>query len=191
MSVTLSFPSQVKAVTSISGGERELEVSVSAGDQVEVSIGTTLELYPSWLGYYVSDYSTTGAAEFSGQSYMINQSIGGEIECLQITVTATSGDINNLIKGSPIKDPHPQPYAKTLISFDYYIPSSNSLVDGITYSGTKHQTVTLDTWLNFELEVTNGLPSFILILFLDGASSNPADASGDVVYLKNLVYRWL
>jgi len=50
MSVTLSFPSQVKAGTSISGGERELEVSVSSGDQVEVTVDNNLEflLYPDF-----------------------------------------------------------------------------------------------------------------------------------------------
>lgn len=125
------------------------------------------------------DAWATSAATVAGNI----DAIGGEDDTLRLTVDASNGVhyATRSIVGVAGK--------KYRLTGKYYIPSSNSHVDGITFGNwaTMYSSVTpaLDTWVDVDVEfVKNGTGNNFRIIPLDGGISTVNDAGGDdVVYL--------
>jgi hypothetical protein len=167
-----------------------------SSDDAEESF-TAAEVADGTLTDWVNAVETVGAeSNFSstilpynlyqadGSTASLNETIGGETGALKITSQGGSshlrylGNITNLSVNTTIK-----------ISIKVYIPSSNTSLDGLTFSlpyftvtsGQLSNTIPTDTWTTVTVEGTSSNPS----------TSNswriyPRNRSaGDVIYLKN------
>lgn len=187
----------------------------SAGDYIyidDVSI-TRIGLVGEWdfdsLGTldgtaeYTSDFSAgvdSWAVNANGTLAGNIDSIGGQNDNLRFTVNSTSGEHSfKRAMGLEVGK-----YA--MISFDYYMPSTNSHMDGFAirdYAGANNEytvftagspdesTVT-DTWTTVDfvwLSTDQGL----FFRMYDGSSSSWQDASGDdVFYIRNMsIYNYI
>jgi hypothetical protein len=115
--------------------------------------------------------------------------IGGEDDWLRFTInTTSSADHSAQITISPANGKRYRIRAK------YFIPSSNSLLDGlridmglVLVSGVQ-STLDSATYFEYEFTANTSLTPIIRFRAMDGASSSMADAGGDdVFYLKDVV----
>ena len=167
-----------------------------SSDDAEESF-TAAEVADGTLTDWVNAVETVGAeSNFSstispynlyqadGSTASLNETIGGETGALKITSQGGSshlrylGSITNLSVNTTIK-----------ISIKVYIPSSNTSLDGLTFSlpyftvtsGQLSNTIPTDTWTTVTVEGTSSNPS----------TSNSwriyprIRSAGDVIYLKN------
>lgn len=139
-----------------------------------------------WKQLYQSDFSA-GADSWTATAGAIAgniDSIGGQNDNLRFTVDATSGlhwidQSGTFVAGSLCE-----------ISYDYYIPSGQSNIDGIrAQDGAAYLHATEDTtdsWTSVSVNWTfQG--TVLRILAYDGASNSFQDAGGDdVFYIRNV-----
>ena len=158
---------------------------------------TAAEVADGTLTTWVNAVETVGAeSNFSstispynlyqadGSTASLNETIGGETGALKITSQGGSshlrylGSITNLSVNTTIK-----------ISIKVYIPSSNTSLDGLTFSlpnftvtsGQRANTIPTDTWTTVTVEGTSSdlSPSNSWRIYPRNRSA------GDVIYLKN------
>lgn len=140
-------------------------------------------------GIYTSDFSS-GVDGFTGTARGTIDgnidSIGGQNDNLRFTVSTDSGSHyttrSMLLSGK-----------RNRIEFDYYIPSSNSDLNGFQlYNGTTdfvdtYDTPTLDAWTRHSSEATvDGSTVLYVQMRSNGASSFTDSGGNDVFYLRNV-----
>ena len=149
---------------------------------------------PGSTNVYTSDYSvdTDGAVIRDGISDLSGNidGIAGEDNVLRTTLDASDG-----IHRIEIPT-YPDVLTYARLRFDYYIPSSNSVVDGITVTnGVGGQDFTgilntLDSWTSVDvlMYIDSGNGDGAQVFARDGSASSFQDVGGDdVFYLKNWV----
>lgn len=154
----------------------------------EVNDGTLLSWVNTDVDIYTSDF-TSGSSDFNTTSNAtINApiSIAGVDDSLRLTCDAATGG-HNAIKFSVFNGDG----SDVDISFDYYVPSSNAVVDGmqIWIPGSTGEIIgsTLDAWSSASGTITNTGGASLFMSARDGSSLNFGGASGDVIYVKNIV----
>lgn len=139
---------------------------------------------------YRSDFSggTNGWVAFTGASIAGNiDGIGGKDDNLRLTPDTSSG-LHRMYKTGLAYG------RRNRLSFEYYVPSSNSNIDGFTTSlgnsgpSSNEYSATLDAWTRYEndgiCDVANGSVYFYAT---DGGASTFTDAAGDdVIYIRNV-----
>jgi len=160
---------------------------------VELDTNSEVDFVDEWGeangGSYTSDFSA-GAGGFVDLLNVTStgniDGIGGENDTLRIILNTTNG--NHVLYKSGLNNSH-----RHKVSFDYYIPSSNSNVDGFNialgsggFLGV--HTATLDSWTNYSVEgICTQASNLLLIYLADGSSISFQDAGGDdVMYIKNV-----
>jgi hypothetical protein len=132
----------------------------------------------------------SGSNQFNyslGLDVTTGESIGGQDDALKAVLNG--GDRNhNLAKLNYLSQ-----NKYFTLTFDLYIPSSNSLVDGLKIispiTGNNLYSPTLNTWESFFLEGESEQLSENDLWFRasNGDNTSNIDADGDVFYLKNIV----
>jgi hypothetical protein len=143
-------------------------------------------------GKWTSDFSAgvDGVTSNNGTSAGNIDAIGGLDDNLRFTVDASSGT------HYPIKTSILTVGKRYRVSADFYVPSTNSHVDGVgiyesggvTAIIVTDATITQDTWvtLSGETEPAN-LNTLLRFYCLDGGSISFQDAGGDdVIYIRNV-----
>lgn len=140
---------------------------------------------------YTSDFSagadswTASAGTAAGNI----DAIGGQDDNLRLTVDATTAT-HYLTR--TIAMTNGKAYR---VSFDYYIPSTNDVVDGIrlssTFAGTNlftDQGAAQDTWNSASVDVVIDESGGFQVFAMDGASATLTDAGADdVIYIRNFL----
>jgi hypothetical protein len=141
-------------------------------------------------GIYTSDFSATadGWTALTGVGVTGNiDSIGGENDNLRL-VPDTSTGLHRMYKAGLVIG------RRNRLSFDYYIPSSNSNIDGFSASlgnagpSVSEHSATLDAWTPYTNEgICDPNNGSIYFYATDGGNSSFTDAGGDdVVYVRNV-----
>jgi hypothetical protein len=137
---------------------------------------------------YTSDFSAGVDGFYDNQATVAGNidSIGGQDDNLRLTVnTVNTSHYAQKAAFSANK--------RYRTSFDYYIPSTNSHVDGLEFwigaaavSGEAHSP-SLDTWLSISGEgISNNTTLYVYVT--DGGSRLVNDAGGDdVIYIRNVI----
>ena len=141
---------------------------------------------------YESDFSVDadGWTAVEGTATGNVDGIGGQDDVLELQCNTATGT-HYLQKGSSFALGK-----RAKVSGKYYIPSSNSHVDGIRIYPSHESNIVndvspaKDTWINFSGEVTptNSQASTLLVLALDGGVSSITDPGGDdKIYIKDII----
>lgn len=145
--------------------------------------------WASQTAKYTSDFAAgeDGWAGSNGTAAGNIDSIGGQDDTLRLTIGNTSathymGKSLSLVLGKRYR-----------VSFSYYLPSTNSNLDGIRADNgrwvSNHDYTTLDAWtaVSFE-DVYIGTNGYLYLYGLDGTATTFQDAAGDdVFYVKSIV----
>ena len=135
---------------------------------------------------YQSDFTAGNEdlSEFNGTG-TDGETIAGVSDCYKFELTNGSSTHQTLIIV-------PEDNAKYSMTFDYYIPSTNAKIDGITITpalgGGSHKVNVTDQWTTatLDLEVPDGNLPRVRIFPTQGSTYVGIDADGDVFYLKNI-----
>jgi hypothetical protein len=151
----------------------------------QITGGEMLSFVNADLITYSSDFSVnTDGTTASGSTLTANQSVGGEDDALLVTVN--SGTSTHEVRKAGLNT---QGYS---LSFEYYIPSSNTDVDGIEVSDSgipafiTEASPTLDQWNTASSTTTVIGNAFRFRLLKAGAGSFTGNGT-DVFYVKNIV----
>ena len=153
----------------------------------EVSNGTLTAWVGADVNLYTSDFSVDadGLTTSNGTLEGNIDGIDGVDDTLRLTISGgdTSHTVNVLGAGSGLS---------YTFSFDYYIPSANTSLDGIdvqvpSSSYTSAVLNVTDTWTTVNLSITPDATGTLRFRTYDGVSRTP-DGDGDVVYIKNIVF---
>ena len=154
--------------------------------QREIIDGTLEDWVNEEYVYYESDFSS-GVDSFSPQRGVIDgniDAISGVDDVLRF-ITDNSDGLHRLTKSIVRLGQN------TKISFEYYIPSTNTDIDGIrltTYSNEGILDVSaLDTWTQAETLYNTSLNTTIQFIGLKAGATSFLDNGTDVFYLKNIV----
>jgi hypothetical protein len=157
-----------------------------------------LDLYRNGINYadkwgsqtavYTSDFSA-GSDSWSATNGVVAgniDGIGGYDDVLRFTCSAAAAT-HNAYKGTGSGITANKKYKASL---EYYIPSTNSNIDGLMFGGSGAYTAiqnTLDAWTAITFEYTAPNVNFMCAAY-DGASASFTDAGADdVFYIKNTV----
>jgi hypothetical protein len=146
--------------------------------------GSSSPVYSSDFSAGADSWVANGGSNVAGNI----DGIAGVDDCLRLYAVSTSGQNAKRTSGSP-------PLGKnTRVTFDYYLPSTNTHVNGVKLlevdAGwlTTSQVIT-DTWTSVSVPIykaaANGYQIYLTeddSVFLSGAAGIPTD---DVVYIKN------
>lgn len=146
--------------------------------------GTLLNWVVEDGNIYISDFSSTEDLTESNGTGSAAQSVGGEDDAYKFTLTGGSSTHYTY----PLVVESSKDYT---VSLKYYVPSSNSAVDGIRVrtndngdGGTNFNVQ--DSWESIELSFDDIAGVQFRIYANDGGVST-IDADGDVFYLKDIV----
>ena len=150
----------------------------------EVADGTMTDWVNTDVVQYTSDF--TSGNEDLGEENGVGtdgETIDGVSDAYKFTLSGGS-QVHQAIKGGFNSN------NLFSISFDYYIPSTNSKVDGILVGfvgGTTSAETTLDSWTTISVNSYNSSSGGNLFFRARDGGSVTIDADGDVFYLKNIV----
>lgn len=138
---------------------------------------------------YSSDFSS-GVDTFTintGVTGSAPESVAGVDNAIKVTSDASSGQHFVNMAG-----PFNADGSTVHMTYDYYIPSSNTAVDGVRlWNGFgvegSADGVVLDAWTTETATITNTSGNNLRFQLLDGGSISFAGTSGDVAYFKNIV----
>lgn len=168
--------------------------ALTADEVAQVSNGQNLgfaDYGASGAASYTSDFSvdTNGWTATGGAASGNVDSIGGQDNTLRLLIDTTPG-LHHLNKPSAFV------IGKNYrLSGKFYIPSTNSHVDGLRLSylgavvipGLNFISPSTDTWVEFNTEFIAGATTLIAFA-KDGASDSVTDPGGDdVIYIKDIV----
>ena len=153
----------------------------------EVADGTLTTWVNTDVNLYTSDFSVDADGLTSSNGTLAGNidGIDGVDDTLRFALSGgdTSHTVNVSVAGSGLS---------YTLSFDYYIPSANTALDGIdvkvaSSSYTSGILNVTDTWTTVNLTLTPDATGTLRFRTLDGGSATP-DGDGDVVYIKNIVF---
>ena len=150
----------------------------------EVADGTMTAWVNSDVVKYTSDF-TSGNEDLSEQNGVATdgETVDGISDAYKFTLS-NGNALHQTIKGGFNSN------NLFSISFDYYIPSTNSKVDGILVGfigGTTSAETTLDSWTTISVNSYNSGGAGNLFFRAREGGNLTIDADGDVFYLKNIV----
>lgn len=158
-------------------------------NSAETSNGTLVSFVDTNINLYTSNFSAgvNGFVADTGVTSTAPETVASVDDTLKLTLDASSGQHFTNRSG-----PFNADGSTVNISFEYYIPSTNSVVDTIRlWNGFGGDGVvegaTLDAWTSTSGTITNDDGSNLRVQALDGASLSFSGASGDVIYVKNIV----
>jgi hypothetical protein len=140
---------------------------------------------------YVSDFSAGVDSVSATRATVLGNvdSIGGKDDNLSVTISTDNNNhfaFRNVFSGGPNKNYR--------VSFSYYIPSSNTYVDGIrldvgaTSNALVESAPTFNAWNRVSVEADPDGNNFLYFYMLDGGSSTVHDSSGtDILYIRDIV----
>ena len=164
-----------------SSDDAEQDIGFDANGDLDTTALTTF--VNEDVNQYTSDFSSTEDLSEALGTGAAAQSVGGVDDAYKFTLSGGSG-LHQAFKGSGLSGG-----GTATLSVDYYIPSTNTAVDGMILGligGTTQVQSTTDAWTSVILSVTNFGNSNIFFRATDGGSAT-IDADGDVFYLKNIV----
>ena len=139
---------------------------------------------------YESDFRASNpyTGFIQGLDHSVGESVAGVDDAIKLTLTggARAHNIAPVLNSTSIAG------QEFRLEFDYYIPSTNALVDNIlivNFFGDGNPSVNvLDEWTSVSITgPTVDLPGNVDLFFRARAGSNTSpDADGDVYYLKNI-----
>ena len=163
-----------------SSDDTEQDIGFDANGDLDTTALTTF--VNADVNQYTSDFSSTeDLSEFNGTGAAA-QSVGGVDDAYKFTLSGGSGNHFAYRNIHEVGQSHE-------VSFDVYIPSSNSAVDGVLFSLFGAQdivsTSTTDEWVTltatYSANYANGN------FFATDGGSKTVNGDGDVFYLKNIV----
>jgi|GEM_PF-2121150 len=149
----------------------------------EITDGTLL----AWVNTDVVQFQSNFIAASNQFNFSSNitlttgETIGGESNCLKAVLTG--GNVQHLLG----KNNAFETGQGLALTFDIYIPSSNSAVNQIFTERPDNlglTTPTQDTWVTVLFTGTSDSPDFRFYVANGGSST--VDADGDVIYMKNI-----
>ena len=153
----------------------------------EVADGTLTDWVNEDVNLYTSDFSVDADGLTSSNGTLAGNidGIDGVDDTLRFALSGgdTSHTVNVSNAGSGLS---------YTLSFDYYIPSANTALDGIEVQVTSSSYTSgilnvTDTWTTVNLTLTPDATGTLRFRTLDGGSATP-DGDGDVLYIKNIVF---
>ena len=164
-----------------SSDDTEQDIGFDANGDLDTTALTTF--VNADVNQYTSDFSSTEDLSETNGTGAAAQSVGGVDDAYKFTLSGGSG-LHQSLRGAGLSGG-----GTATLSLDYYIPSSNTAVDGLlvgVISGTTQSESTTDAWTSVSLSVTNFGNGNVFFRATDGGSTT-IDADGDVFYLKNIV----
>ena len=150
----------------------------------EITDGTMLNWVNTDVVKYTSDF-TSGNEDLneSNGTGSDGETVAGVSDAYKFTLSGGSA-LHQVLKGGFNSN------SLFSVSFDYYIPSTNSKVDGIVFGfigRTTSSTATLDSWNTISVNSYNSGGGGNLFFRASDGGAVTIDADGDVFYLKNIV----
>jgi len=140
--------------------------------------------------YYQSDFRASNpyTGYIQGLDTSVGESVAGVDDAIKLTLTGGAGphNIATILNNTSIAG------QEFRLEFDYYIPSTNALVERLAilnfFGDTNPSVNVLDEWTSFSRTATTVDPPGNVDLFFraTSATSQFPDADGDVFYLKNI-----
>lgn len=164
---------------------------LTASEVLRLSIEGTIPVADQWGGadIYTADFTSDSADGWTASAGAVDATttVGSDSDNIQFTTDNSASSAHRLFQtfGSSLVANR-----RYRLSFQYYVPSGNSNIDGFEprlYNGSTEQettavsSATTDAWTTYQVEFVITAASFnrIFIYAMDGGSKTFTDAGGD------------
>ena len=162
-------------------------INDAGGDTTATTLGgfltESVNIYASDYSAGVDGWTTTGNGNLAGDI----DGIGGRDDNLRFTSAVSDVDVFSYHRRNNVLELG----QKYNVTFDFYIPSSNSRLDQIKEIVVGGQTINLssftalDQWVSVSVTNTTGATTNLILIRWED-SSESGDATGDVAYIRNV-----